>query len=221
MTTEQTTRDEKESPRCAVCTTEQLHGSRAGWTVCEPCEASIREDLNTIEHLWLELPRYLVPGRGATGERVASSPGGSRPPARLDVLDLLGPGGVPDRLAVHEDAWRAARGFHLATFRGNADQRVGAVIGFLRAHLDWACRHYPDVDDLAADLTELIGAVRAATDSGGRRPDPPAPVGVACPVLVGGHPCGSGLAFDPCAGTLSCPACGTTQPTTAWLALGA
>lgn len=145
------------TPTCVICGYE-LWEQR---TACTRCEDGLRDQLNELEHLWLQLPAHLERGTTNT-DRVSSSRTPGIPP-NLEVLDLTSRGGIVTKLQVHEDDWRKARGFTKTPWRGNPDQTLPAVIRFLRNNLTWACTHYSDPDDLARDLAPLIGRCRTIT----------------------------------------------------------
>lgn len=143
---------------CAVCGNDYY----ADRTTCETCEDRLRDGLNEIEHLWLELPKHLQ--RGASkGDTIAGTRAPGMPPAE-EVLDLISKGGIVTQLQVHEDDWRRARGFTATPWRGSLDQTLPGVVRFLRTNLSWACQHYADLDDLHKDLGRLLGRCRAITD---------------------------------------------------------
>lgn len=130
--------------------------------VCTACENRLRDGLNEIEHLWLELPRYLQ--RGASrGDSIGGTRTPGMPPAE-EVLDLISKGGIVTQLQVHEDDWRRARGFTTTPWRGSLDQTLPGVTRFLRNNLAWACQHHTDLDDLNRDLGRLLGRCRAIVD---------------------------------------------------------
>lgn len=158
-------------PRC-VCCGHELHGQDYERAACEYCQNRMHDRLNAVEHLWLQLPQYLQ-----RGSRVSDSEGrcGTSTPAlplRLDVLALVGPGGIVAELCAVEDDWRRQRGFTVQTFRGSADQTLPKVLRFLRNHLPWACQSYCDVDELDLVLARIHGQCTAVTTGERRRTIP-------------------------------------------------
>lgn len=201
---------------CSSCGTD-LHGQRWNWMCCQPCEDWIRDQLNTIEHLWQDLPAHLVPGRGPGGTRVSGSPQPGRIPVSEAVINLTGPGGAHDRLARHDLVIRTARGQAAQPVTGTADHRLAATIGLLRRHLPWAAEHV-DLYDLAAELRDLAGEMRHAT---GHRAETVAFV-QPCPVVADdGAACPGTLRYDREQETVRCGDCNTPVDSTRWLALAA
>lgn len=198
-----------DTPVCGCCG-HGLAGDRETWAVCAFCEDRVLADLAVVAGLWRELPGWLQPGRtGPAGPRVATSRSAAPLPLREAVLDLVGPGGVPDRLMIHQDAWRAAQGATITPWSGSADQRLSDVVRYLQTHLGWACRHY-GTDDLAADLRRLIGEMRAATGQADE-PDPQAQLRMSCPR------CTRPLHYDPGARAITCRSCAVHLPVRGWL----
>jgi hypothetical protein len=155
-------------PQCVCCSTE-LHGADYGRQACGRCQDRMTDRLNQIEHDYLELPRHLQ--RGATVNSGTRSGGSvvAALPVRLDVLNLLGPGGIVTELCAVEDDWRKARGFTVQAFRGSAEQTMPKVCKFLRGSLGWACASYEDVADLDQLLARIAGQLRAVVTGEYRR----------------------------------------------------
>jgi hypothetical protein len=156
-----------EIPVC-VCCRRELHGDDFGRRACQRCQDRMTDRLNQVEHDYLELPQHLQRGSripdsgGRCGASVAALP------LRLDVLALVGPGGIVAELQAVEDDWRRARRLTVQTWRGSAEQTLPKVCRFLRGHLPWACGAYEDVAELDTLLARIVGQL-AAVVSGERR----------------------------------------------------
>ena len=192
---------------CTVCRTTELHGTRATFTVCQPCVDWIDDHLAQIAALWPQLPDFLERGRGHSGPRVTGNTktAGGIPPAEA-VLDLIGPGGIPDRLSGW-DVWiRGERGLAAAPATGGADHRFTTAVRGLRNHLGWATANL-DLENFAKDLRQMAGAMRAAT---GDRDEPTVTeLGTACSKLaLDETECGGTLLYDRMARTITCHSCG-------------
>lgn len=75
---------------CTVCRKREPHDTR----VCTPCRLGLAVHLSKLLKRLSELPLHLAPSAAPPGERVSTSRTGSPPPARLDVLTLLGHGAL-------------------------------------------------------------------------------------------------------------------------------
>lgn len=190
------------APLCTVCHENPLTGTRATFTVCQPCVDWTDNHLDQVEQLWPQLPDFLERGRGHSGPRVsgATRTAGGIPPAE-HVLDLIGPGGVHDRLSRHDVAIRTARGLPAALAMGSADHRMRITLRNLRAHLGWAAANL-DLHAFAVELQQLAGAMRAAT---GDRDEPTTTeLGATCPTLDATTECGAVLRYDKTTRTVRC-----------------
>lgn len=192
---------------CTVNPHHELHGDRATWTTCRPCENWIRDQLDHIEQLWPQLPDYLERGRGHTGPRVSgTSPVNAPLPLTETVLNLIAPGGAHDRLGRHDTAIRTARGLPGHSVTGSADHRMRTVLRHLRNHLGWAAAHI-DLNALAHELRHLVGEMRAIT---GNRPDTMTVTNQPCPAPApDGTPCGGQLRLDRGTPRITCDTCRT------------
>lgn len=73
---------------CVVC----RRRDAARGAACEPCLTSARDLLGDLPRKLTALPLMLMPGQSPGGERVTTSRVGSPTTARLDALNLVGPG---------------------------------------------------------------------------------------------------------------------------------
>jgi len=148
--------------------------------VCDGCATQMATELSQVVDLYATVAGQLAPGQSA-GERV----GGTREPPlplRVTPLDLTMP---PRRLSLTAQArahpddqvgvlsvaseldfwaqdWRAARDMREV----GPGPTVVEIVGWLSNRLDWAQRHYPVIDEYAADVHRLIRILRTATGMG-------------------------------------------------------
>ena len=205
------------SPYCTVCRTAAMHGARATFTVCQACVDWIDDHLDQVERLWVELPDHLERGRGHSGPRVSGNTktsGGV--PAAEQVLALIAPGGVHDRLSPHDVAIRQARGLIAALSTGSADHRLTSTVRSLRVHLAWATANL-DLQDLAYELRDVVTDMRKATGDTGEPTT--TELGKPCPRLDGDTECGGLLRYDKAAHTVACDDCGHQLNTALYLRL--
>ncbi|MEE1838129.1 hypothetical protein [Streptomyces sp. SP17KL33] len=220
-------------PVCQCCPRRLLDVEvQFGRLVCRPCERRLDAELVEVATLWTRLPALLRPGAsGADNGDAPRPPGptGSKPPANLAVLSLLG-GGVTDLLLVEEDAWRrewSKTGPYPPTpRRGRQDQTLRGTVQWLRDNLYRACHNYPDVDDLDRTLRKLLGEMRGLVSGDRRRREE---LTASCPMPARGHDeddsaapkCGGTLAYDPRKAVIGCGTCHRTVPPAQWGELGA
>ncbi|MFE4960904.1 hypothetical protein ACFRCW_45125 [Streptomyces sp. NPDC056653] len=204
-----------------------------GRLVCRPCESRIDAELGEVADLWERLPALLAPGTAGGDDAGdaprAPGPSGSKPPANLAVLSLLG-GGVTEPLLVEEDAWRrelrTTRHYRLTPGRGGQDNTLRGTVKWLRLNLYWACHAYPDVDDLDRTLRKLLGEMRGLVSGDRRRREDLKPC---CPMPARGYneddpetpKCGGRLTYDPRRTVIRCDTCRRAYGPADWDLLGA
>jgi hypothetical protein len=131
-------------------------------------------------------------------------------PPRLEVLALVGPGGVAARLRDIEDSWRKALGWTVAPWRGSPAQAVPQHATFLTNNLLWACSSYEsagqDIDDL-----RTLHAECTAIANHERRPGRVA-IGL-CPTRTDDALCGQPLTATAASHRVRCGTCGTRWET--------
>ncbi|QCX81238.1 hypothetical protein C9F11_38275 [Streptomyces sp. YIM 121038] len=156
------------APRCG----RQLWVAETGRYACRPCEDSTATRIRELPALFVRLDTTAMLMKGA--RRTSSATSGSRTPPippRLDVLALVGPGGIATRLRDIEDAWRAALGWTVAPWRGSPAEAIPQHVKFLADNLLWACSSYESIGQDIDDLRKLHGECRALADGekrGGR-----------------------------------------------------
>jgi hypothetical protein len=149
--------------------------------------------------------------RGA--RRTGAGTSGSKTPPippRLDVLNLVGPGGVAARLAAIEDSWRQTLGWTIAPWRGSPREAVPVHTRFIANNLLWACESYEEVGQDIDDLRRLHGECKALVD--GERKAGRVQIGN-CPVRVGDEPCGTPLTATADSHRVRCSGCGARWET--------
>lgn len=184
------------------------------------CVAGLDGRLQRIPVLYRMLADVLEPG-AAVGTRVS----GSRTapiPVRLEPLSLRARGGIIAILATWETDWRDRRGWAPVPARADreqlvdGDQALADIVRFLSAHLPWAVRSHPAVDEFAGEIGDIVGAclrVLGLVNNAYR-------IGQ-CPAQLGTRTCGRVLYADPYATAIRCDRCHTEWPRTRWLLLGA
>jgi hypothetical protein len=138
------------------------------------------------------------PGGGSTGSKTPPIP------PRLEVLALVGPGGVAARLSAIEDAWRQVLGWTVAPWRGSPAQAVPHLVEFLANNLLWACSSYEEVGQDIDDLRRLHGEMKAIVENKARHGN--VKIGL-CPVLIEDRRCAEQLYASARSFKTACPAC--------------
>lgn len=195
------------TPRC----NRQLWVSEASRWACRPCEDATAARIAELPALFRRLDTTAALMKGAS--RVSSGSSGTRTapiPPRLDVLNLVGPGGVAARLSAIEDAWRQTLGWTVAPWRGSPAQAVPQQAAFLANNLLWACSSYEPVGQDIDDLRRLHGECTALVN-GERRPGPVSTSN--CPTRVGDEVCWEPLTARADSHRIRCPKCGSRWET--------
>lgn len=204
--------DQYEWPTCVTpgCG-RQLWVNETGRWACRPCEDATAKRLTELPGLFRQLDTTAALMRGAT--KGGGGTGGTKTPPippRLEVLALVGPGGVAARLSAIEDAWRQTLGWTVAPWRGSPAQAVPTHVAFLANNLLWACGSYEpvgqDIDELRKLHTEMT-----ALASGEKRPGR-VPTGL-CPVVVDDGWCGTQLTATADSHRIRCRTCGARWET--------
>lgn len=194
-----------EWPTCVAC-------NRQLWTIeldrlaCRPCEERTSERIAELPALFrqLDTTAALMKGAGRSG---AATSGTRTPPIppRLDVLNLVSPGGIAARLAAIEDAWRATLGWTIAPWRGSPAQAVPHHVEFLGNNLLWACSSYAEVGQDIDDIRRLHAECQALVNDERR----PGRVQIGnCPVRVGDQVCWQPLTARADSHRVHCAGCG-------------
>lgn len=190
------------APRCR----KQLWVAEVDRWACRPCEDSTAKRIAELPALFAQLntTAMLMKGAGRTGGATSGSRTPPIPP-RLDVLNLVGPGGIAARLRDIEDAWRAALGWNIAPWRGSPAEAIPRHAGFLAGNLLWACGSYESVGQDIDDLRALHGQCKAAVENKGKFGN--VKIGL-CPAELDEGTCGEQLYASARSFKTACPACG-------------
>lgn len=204
------TADDYTWPTCVSC-------GRDLWEIeldryaCRPCGDKTAARIAELPHLFRQLDTTAMLMRGA--RRPGGGSSGSKTPTippRLEVLALVGPGGVAARLAAIEDAWRQALGWTVAPWRGSPAQAVPLHVEFLTNNLLWACSSYEEVADDIEQLRRLHSECTALVNDERR----PGRVQIGnCPVRVDDELCWTPLTATAASHRVRCTGCGTRWET--------
>lgn len=197
------------TPRCK----RRLWVAEAGRWACRPCEDTTSQRIAELPGLFRQLDTTAALMRGARRPGVGG--GGSKTPPippRLEVLALVGPGGVAARLSAIEDSWRAALGWTVAPWRGSPAQSVPLLAGFLASNLLWACSSYEEVGQDIDDLRRLHAECTALVNDERR----PGRVQIGnCPTAVDDRVCWTPLTARADSHRIHCGACDSRWETLA------
>lgn len=180
--------------------------------VCRPCEDRTSTRIAELPSLFRQLNTTASLMRGA--RRIGGGSSGSKTPPippRLEVLSLVGPGGIAARLRDIEDAWRKALDWTVAPWRGSPAQAVPNHVTFLANNLPWACDAYEsvgqDIDDLRRLHAECVAIVNDERKPGRVQ------IG-SCPVRdEDGEPCWTPLTASAASHRVRCSGCGSRWET--------
>lgn len=202
--------DEYVWPTCVAC-------GRDLWEVelqrlaCRPCGDRTLARITELPALFRQLDSTAALMKGA--RRATNGGSGSRTapiPPRLDVLNLVGPGGVAARLSAIEDAWRQTLGWTVAPWRGNPAQAVPELAAFLANNLLWACSGYREIGQDVDDLRRLHAECTALVNDERR----PGRVQIGnCPVSLDDGLCWTPLTASAASHRVRCGGCGTRWET--------
>ncbi|NED31089.1 hypothetical protein [Streptomyces sp. SID8499] len=221
------TDDGYEWPTCAAGP-DRGHGAHTLWAdeldrlVCRPCETKTARRIAELPALFRQLDTTAALMRGARRPGGGGGGGSKTPPIppRLDVLALVGPGGLAARLQAIEDSWRLALGRRIevhhdkvrvfASWRSNPAAAVPGHATFLKMNLQRACESYESVGQ---DIEEIrrLHAECAALVAGERRPGR-VQIGC-CPVRGEGGYCGTQLTATAASHRVRCGGCGARWET--------
>lgn len=195
------------TPRCD----RRLWVSEASRWACRPCEDTTAQRIAELPALLRRLDTTAALMRGARRSGAGTSGSKTPPiPPRLDVLNLVGPGGAAARLQAIEDSWRRTLGWTIAPWRGSPSEAVPAHAQFIANNLLWACESYEEVGQDIDDLRRLHGECKALVD--GERKAGRVQIG-ACPVRLDDGPCGTALTASADSHRVRCGSCGTRWET--------
>ena len=194
-----------EWPVCTACGRE-LWNDELDRQACRPCQDKTATRIGELWGLFRKLDTTAALMKGASGG--ASPTSGSRTPPippRLDVLNLVAPGGVAAILRDIEDSWRKALGWTVAPWRGSPAQAVPDHVRFLAGNLLWACGSYESVGQDIDVIRRLHGQCTALVNDERR----PGRVQIGnCPVNVDGELCWQPLTASAASHRVRCSGCG-------------
>ena len=198
-----------------VCVTpncnRQLWVAEAGRWACHPCEERTAARISELPVLFRRLDTTAALMKGAS--RGGSPTSGSRIPPippRLNVLNLVSPGGVAARLSAIEDAWRQTLGWTIAPWRGSPRQAIPHHVEFLTNNLLWACSSYEAVGQDIDDLRRLHSECTSVANDERR----PGRVQIGnCPVRVDDELCWTPLTATAASHRVRCGGCGSRWET--------
>lgn len=195
------------TPRCE----RRLWVAEADRWACRPCEDATASRIAELPALFRQLDTTATLMRGA--RRPGGGGSGSKTPPippRLEVLSLVGPGGVAARLSAIEDSWRKVLGWTVAPWRGSPAQAVPQLAKFVGDNLLWACGSYEEVGQDIDDLRRLHGEMKAIAEDERR----PGRVQIGnCPVRLDDGPCWTPLTARADSHRVHCPSCKTKWET--------
>ncbi|MDX2838020.1 hypothetical protein PV377_03200 [Streptomyces ipomoeae] len=205
------------TPRC----NRRLWATEAERWACRPCEEKTATRITELPVLFRQLDTTAALMKGASRTKTGVSGSRTAPvPPRLDVLALVGPGGVAARLQAIEDSWRQALGWQIpvrddgvrvfAAWRSSPAQAVPAHSRFLANNLLWACERHESVGQDIDELRRLHGECTALV--GGERRAGRVKIG-ACPVPSGDSTCGTVLTATADSHRVRCSGCGARWET--------
>jgi|GEM_PF-2145828 len=198
---------------CCVSCHRKLWEIELDRLVCWPCEDRTQARIGELAGLFRKLDQTAALMKGARRATTGGSGTRTAPiPARLDVLALVGPGGVAARLSAIEDAWRKALGWTIAPWRGSPAQAVPVHVEFIVNNLLWACGSYEEVGQDIDVIGKLYAECKAITDDERR----PGRVQIGnCPTVVEGGVCWAPLTARADSHRVRCGNCNS-----AWETLG-
>ncbi|TGB13876.1 hypothetical protein [Streptomyces sp. MZ04] len=205
-----------------VCVTpgcgRQLWVSESGRWACRPCEDKTATRLTELPALFRQLDTTAALMRGA--RRIGGGGSGTKNPPippRLEVLDLVAPGGgVAARLRAIEDSWRTALDWEIApdsdgnrifaSWRINPAEAVKRHTKFLADNLLWACGGYESVGHDVETIRKLHAECTAIVND--ERKPGRVKIGL-CPVQLDDGLCREQLTASAASHRVRCSGCGS------------
>jgi hypothetical protein len=173
--------EDAQEHRCVICQRRQYERAQ----VCQPDRTRLPHILTDIEELHAQLPAALAKAQSA-GQRVT----GSREapvPISLDVVDLAAAarnGGLTAEAKKHPDdqvgqiavasildQWCRDWRDEMAFAQSLPVPTVPELCRWLRDRCDWACDRHAAVDEFAAEMVKLRGALRSVLQLTDPEPD--------------------------------------------------
>lgn len=205
------------APRC----NQQLWTDEVGRWACRPCEDVTATRIAELPALFRQLNTTATLMRGARRPGGGSSGSKTPPiPPRLEVLSLVGPGGVAVRLQAIEDSWRVALGWGVearsdgqrvfASWRTDPARAIPEHAKFLLNNLPWAVERYESIGQDIDELRRLHGECLAIVND--ERKPGRVQIGT-CPTPGEVGPCAAPLTARADSHRVHCGACGSRWET--------
>jgi len=192
-------------PACSACG-KDLWTAELGRFACWPCENKTAARIAELPGMFQKLDTTAALMRGSRSSGGLASGSKTPPiPPRLEVLALVGPGGIAARLSAIEDSWRKAFNRRVATWAGSPREAVPAHAHFLAINLRRACEEYESVGQDIDDLRRLHGECKALVEQKPRAGQ--VKIGL-CPAIVEGRRCFEQLYASTRSFKTACPKCG-------------
>jgi hypothetical protein len=202
-----------EWPTCAAgpvtgAHSHQLWENELDRLVCQPCEDRTAQRLAELPGLFRKLNTTAMLMKGASRSG-GGTPGTQTPPIppRIDVLNLVGPGGIAAKLSAIEDSWRKAFNRRIAPWAGSPAEAVPVHANFLAINLRRACEEYESIGQDIDALRKLHSECQALVENKPRTGQ--VKIGH-CPTLIEGRRCGEQLYASTRSFKTACETCGNT-----------
>lgn len=196
--------------QCGLC-----ERALEGGYLCPGDVLALAERLERLPKLYEALAAFLSPAIAPPGDRVSSSPAGSRMPVNEAALDLRYGG-----IALLLESWlsdvQRCRGWGQPAIQGGPEDRVRRAARSLHANLEWIAASYPAAGDLASEVRETEGAALSIV---GAVPDRGRRIGQCVAVDASGVVCGATIRHLRGQTRLVCGWCGCVYETQDFLTL--
>lgn len=165
---------------CVICHRD-LWDYELGRFACLLCQNRGVELLQAMPGLYVQTGRRLMPGAAGSGGRVSGSKSAPLPCSEA-ALNLRGPGGMVTHLADWERALRHELDYGPAPFRGDYEQALVGITGWLVNAAPWVYASFAAVDEYHRELAQIAGHARAIAT--GERPARTVPVRCPCGAVL-------------------------------------
>lgn len=191
---------------CDLCET-QVRDCRR---LCPRCAQDTADLLGQLPDMYERLGEMLLPGSRA------QHGGGRRPvaggaPASVSVIDVRAGFSI---LTTWHGALAQAREWTPPGLPDDGTTRIAVAVAALQSEIKWIAGHWEVAGDFAREVARLhrdTSTVVEPVERGLRAGR--------CPALVDGRPCGAPLRLPPGGTALDCKWCGSSYPSTEWVAL--
>lgn len=150
-----------------VCCNRPLWDDEQGRPACLICEKRGVAMLRDLPALYRQAGARLERGSTVGGGRVSGSR--SAPlPCSEEALALRGPGGLVDVLASWERCFREDLAYTLPTFRGDYEQTLTGIVGWLVTCAPWIYGSHAAADEFHGELRRWHGQAKAIVEGEAR-----------------------------------------------------